>query len=82
MIFSAERAVSFTYTNWRGQTDTRNVLPIHIAYDKVEWHPDVQWLLYAFDLDRKAYRHFAMKDISNWRAHDVPAEVQPQLFGG
>ena len=31
-----------------------------------EWHPEEQWILDAFDLDRNAERSFAFKDIVDW----------------
>jgi predicted DNA-binding transcriptional regulator YafY len=61
--------LTFDYTNHRGETGTRRVeccgsLPFWGATD---WHPEPQWLLDIFDLDRKAWRAFAMKDMSNIR---------------
>ncbi len=60
-------AVLFEYTNWKGVTKTRKVRPKVIWFGNTEWHPDHQWLLTAFDVDKQAERDFAMKDIKNWR---------------
>lgn len=58
--------VTITYTNYRGETSERNIIPEKIWYGSTEWHPEPQWLLTALDLDKKASRDFAMKDIHTW----------------
>lgn len=62
-------AVRFTYKNWRGETRERHVRPDAIFYGTTEHHPEPQWLMVGFDLERgeAVIRTFAMKDISNWR---------------
>lgn len=55
-------AVELTYTNYRGETDTRRVSPIRIWYGATDWHPESQWLLQCYDCDRKAMRDYALKD--------------------
>lgn len=56
-------ALTFTYTNWRGETGQRRVIPETFRFAATEWHPEPQWLLVAFDLDQGARRDFAFKDI-------------------
>jgi len=58
--------VRIDYTNHRGQRAERRIVPDHVEWAEVEWHPGAQWLLIAYDLDRAAYRTFAMKDIHRW----------------
>ena len=60
--------VTFTYRNWRGEVSTRTVIPeAHgFRFAKSEWHPETQWLLKAWDLQKRDWRTFAMKDISDW----------------
>ncbi|OCC05084.1 hypothetical protein BA190_09215 [Labrys sp. WJW] len=58
------RAITFTYMNWRGEVGERNAVPISIHYGATEWHPEPQWLMRAFDLDKQAERDFALKDTS------------------
>lgn len=53
----------FLYRNWRGEASWRQVIPFYVWFGKTEWHPEPQWLLRAFDVDRRADRDFAMKDI-------------------
>jgi len=54
------------YTNHRGETSIRNVIPQDIRYGANGWHPEPQWFLVAYDLDRKAMRYFAMRSIHEW----------------
>ena len=55
-------SLRFIYTNWKGNVSERHVTPITIDWGSTEWHPEPQWLLHAFDLDKGAERHFALKD--------------------
>ena len=55
-----------TYKNWRGETSVRRILPQRIIFESNQWHREEQWLLEAFDLDKKEIRSFAMKDIKTW----------------
>ena len=66
--------VTFIYTNWKGETRLRTVVPLSIEYNSSEFHKDEQWLLKAYDVEKKEWRTFAMKDIKDWK----PAE-QPKL---
>jgi hypothetical protein len=53
----------FVYTNWHGERSTRSVgTPLEIRFGTTKHHPDPQWLLDAFDLDKAAHRTFALKD--------------------
>lgn len=60
--------IQFEYVNHRGESATRTVEPWGVWYGSNEWHPDAQWLLGAFDLDKQANRFFAMRDMTNVRA--------------
>ena len=65
-----KKAISVLYTNWRGETAERQIIPIKIYWGSTEWHPENQWLLKVWDLERKAYRSYALKDIKEWRECD------------
>jgi predicted DNA-binding transcriptional regulator YafY len=54
----------FMYRNWRGETALRRVRPIGISYGTSEWHPEPQWLLHAYDLDKEAERDFSFSNIA------------------
>lgn len=58
-----EKPLKFDYINWEGKQAVRTVKPIEIWYGKTEWHPEEGWFLRAIDLDKKAERNFAIKDI-------------------
>lgn len=59
--------VCFNYRNHRGVLAVRTVRPIRIWHGSTAWYPDAQWLLEAFDLDKKETRDFAMSKIKDWR---------------
>lgn len=63
--------VQFVYTNHRGETEVRHIVPIRIRFAASEWHPQEQWLMDAFDLDRDAERSFALSDAREWEAYQV-----------
>ena len=58
--------VRILYTNYRGETAVRNIIPQRLVFDSNEWHHEKQWLLEAFDTEKQAIRAFAVKDIRAW----------------
>jgi predicted DNA-binding transcriptional regulator YafY len=58
-----KKRVKILYTNWRGETKVREIIPAEIVFVSTEWHPEEQWCLKAFDVEKKAERTFACKDI-------------------
>lgn len=62
------RPVTLTYTNWKGETAQRTIIPRRVWWGSTEWHPEPQWLLTAFDVGKEAERDFALKDF------DQPAQ--------
>ena len=58
--------VFFTYANYRGETSKRHVKPIEIRFTSTKWYPEIQWLLKAYNLEKKSIREFSFKYISNW----------------
>ncbi len=63
MSDSEAEPLVFDYLNWRGEAATRHALPMRTFYAATEHHPQPQWLLEAYDVDRGAVRQFAMKDM-------------------
>lgn len=51
------------YRNYKGVLGERNITPMHIFYGSTQYHPEPQFLLEAFDNDKKAPRIFALKDM-------------------
>jgi len=54
--------VVFWYRNYRGEEDYRHVRPISLRFGTSEYHPEQQWLLLGFDIEKQAEREFALKD--------------------
>jgi predicted DNA-binding transcriptional regulator YafY len=55
--------VEFYYTNWRGELALRTAIPIKIWFGQTSWHPEEQWFIRAFDVDKGEERDFALVDI-------------------
>jgi hypothetical protein len=68
--------LAFDYTNHRGETATRHVEcgRTGATWRSTEWHPEPQWILSMFCLDRREWRDFAMKDMSNVRVIEVTSD--------
>lgn len=56
----------FRYRNWKGEIAWRWVAPRLVRWGATEFHPEPQWLLEAYDLDKGADRTFALKDVRQW----------------
>jgi len=57
--------VTLTYTNWRGETAQRTIIPQRVWFGSTDWHPEPQWLLTALDIEKGAERDFALKDFGS-----------------
>lgn len=58
--------VVIDYTNHAGVRRIRCVSPMGIRFDSSQWHPEPQWLLDAYDIDKDDVRIFAVADIHRW----------------
>lgn len=61
--------VRIDYTNWKGERATRTIQPMGpnpLFFGSTEHHPDLQWLLKAYDWDKNQDRVFALRDIHSW----------------
>jgi predicted DNA-binding transcriptional regulator YafY len=67
MDFDSKLIVTILYTNYRGETAYRRIVPKGLRFAATEWHPEPQWLLDALDLDRGAERSFTLKDVREWK---------------
>lgn len=54
--------LQFNYRNHTGKYRIRKAIPKSIQFTKTEWHPEMQWILLAYDVEKKADRSFALKD--------------------
>lgn len=66
MEFNENERVKILYTNWKGITAYRNIIPKSIEFKSTDWHKEQQWILNALDIDKQADRVFAIKDIKEW----------------
>lgn len=61
--------VTFTYTNWRGETRTRRAVFEALFFGATKWHPEPQWFVDAIDLGRLTdpgeRRQFALRDMKD-----------------
>lgn len=55
--------IEFFYTNWRGENAIRTAIPKKIWFGQTSWHPEEQWFLRAFDVEKGEERDFALTDI-------------------
>lgn len=55
--------IEIIYTNYKGETAKRTITPLNLWRGATEWHPEPQWLVTAYDHDKKALRDFALKDF-------------------
>lgn len=58
--------VNIDYTNYRGERGKRVIVPHNIWHGTTDYHPVPQWLMTAWDIEKKALRVFAMCDIHSW----------------
>lgn len=63
MVSDGARELSFRYTNWRGETARRTVIPLEIWFGRTEWHPEEQWFLKGRDVNKGEIRDFALLDM-------------------
>ena len=60
------RQINIVYKNWRGETSTRTILLIRIWYGSTEFHPESQWFMKVFDVDKNVERDFALSGLLRW----------------
>ena len=60
------KAVNIIYTNYRGETARREIIPQRVWFGATKWHPEEQWLLDAFDVEKESPRSFALRDIRSY----------------
>lgn len=67
--FVTGTVVEFTYTNHRDEKALRRVAFQGLDYGDNEWYPERQWFLRGIDLDKRAYRSFALARIDGEEIH-------------
>jgi hypothetical protein len=59
-----DETVRMVYTNWRGETQVRTIIPRELRYGTTRWHKQPTYLLRAFDVDRREEREFDLKQCA------------------
>ena len=57
--------VTFDYVNWKGKTSQRRAVIDRLYWGSNEYHPEPQFLVDGYDLDKTAPRTYALKVISD-----------------
>lgn len=66
--FPVIRPFTAVYTNWRGETALRCLIPQKLWFGSTEYHPEPQWLLTCEDVDKGVVRDFALTGFEPVRA--------------
>lgn len=76
------KKIIITYTNHRGDTRDRRVIPINTWFGESDWHDGEQWFLKAYDTEKEAERDFALLSIQQIKPfEDLPSESFSQAPG-
>ena len=62
-MLPVDQVVTLEYRDYRGRPVRRDVVPSRIWFGETAIHPGTQWLLDAYDIDKGAYRTFAVRDV-------------------
>jgi len=57
------KPIKIKYKNWKNEISIRNIYPDEVWYGSTEYHKTLQFLLTAWDIDKQAFRDFALTDI-------------------
>lgn len=57
------KPIQIRYKNYKGIISIRKIYPDKVWYGSTEFHPEPQFLLCAYDVDKNDYRNFALSDI-------------------
>ncbi len=63
---STPEAITIEYTNHRGETAYRDIVPEKLRYGRSPFHEGEQWFLEGKDIFKQADRSFACCDIHYW----------------
>lgn len=67
--------IEAVYTNWRGETRSRQLAPLLLWYGSTEWHPEPQWFLRCHDMDELGNtKDFALSGFVH-----PPVEARPAV---
>jgi predicted DNA-binding transcriptional regulator YafY len=61
-----EKLVEIDYSDHLGRRTKRRFIPTRLFFGTTEWHPEEQWLVAVWDIERQFERSIAMPDIHTW----------------
>lgn len=67
------------YTNYRGETSRRTIKPLRMWWGNTEYHTENQWMLTAYDCEKKVERDFAWQDMTPVRNPATSADPSSPL---
>jgi hypothetical protein len=59
--------VTFTYTNYKGETSERKAFYMDVLYGATKYHPEEQFFMVGVDYDKVAIRTYAVENMANIR---------------
>lgn len=69
--------IPMRYTNYRGETAIRHIIPLRVWWGSTEWHPEPDWLLESVDVEKCATRDFALSDADFRTLSASPSPSSP-----
>lgn len=66
-----DEPLTILFTDSTGIERERCIIPQRIWFGSTEWHPHAQWLLDAYDTDRRAVRSFELARVRGFDGHTV-----------
>lgn len=56
----------FVYENYKGNVAERCVIPLSIFFGVTEYHKQPTYMMHTWDIEKKAYRDFALNNIQRF----------------
>lgn len=78
---ASKLCITVHYTNYRGESGIRRIIPLAIRWGTSEWHKNEQWLMEVFDVVKVQNRTFALAEMTMFghsgieRAKDEDSDV-------
>jgi ribonuclease HI len=75
------KKITINYTNHRGETRPRHIIPIELWFGVSEWHDGEQWFLRALDIDKDQNRDFALLSVQSINSLEPTSEIAESTKG-
>lgn len=57
-------SIKVKYTNYRGETRVREIIPLNVLFKSTRYHPELQYMLECFDVEKNEIRIYSLKDCN------------------